>query len=134
LLWSSVVTGKGEKSPKRGVNWTGMEGIAATRASHPGSAVVSKRVILHCIVLAWHAFFVVAFIICELLVTQRDPVVVYWPSGFLEAWGTKAKKPQFSRNVLFLLALPQGQKNSMFLDNCVFLALVPQASKTPLGQ
>ncbi len=24
---------------------------------------------------------------------QRDPAVVVWPSGFLEAWGTKAKKP-----------------------------------------
>ncbi len=23
---------------------------------------------------------------------QKDPVVVYWPSGFLEAWGTKANK------------------------------------------
>ena len=27
---------------------------------------------------------------------QRDPVVVYWPSGFLEAWGCKANKPVFS--------------------------------------
>ena len=26
---------------------------------------------------------------------QRDPVVVYWPSVFLEAWGTKANTPHF---------------------------------------
>ncbi len=23
---------------------------------------------------------------------QRDPAVLFWPSGFLEAWGTKDKK------------------------------------------
>ena len=26
---------------------------------------------------------------------QRDPVMVYWPSAFLEDWGAKAKKPNF---------------------------------------
>ncbi len=57
---------------------------------------------------------------------QRDPVVVYWPSGFLEAWGTKAKKPQISRNIL--LAWPcrrrrQGKKNTIFIENCVFCCL-----------
>ncbi len=35
--------------------------------------------------------------------------MVFWPSGFLEAWGAKAKKPHF-------------------------LALVPQASKTHLAK
>jgi hypothetical protein len=33
--------------------------------------------------------------------SQRDPVVVYWPSLFLEAWGTKAEKPQFYKKILF---------------------------------
>ena len=30
---------------------------------------------------------------------QRDPVVVYWPSGFLEA-GAKEKKTHLSRKIL----------------------------------
>ena len=68
---------------------------------------------------------------------QKDPVVVYWPSVFLEAWGTKAKKPHFMKDILVYWPCRlrrQGQKNSMFLKQCGFLALVPQASKKPLGQ
>ncbi len=42
--------------------------------------------------------------------------MVFWPSGFLEAWGTKAKKPH------------------AFMEMCVCVALVPQASKKTLGQ
>ncbi len=31
---------------------------------------------------------------------QKDPEVVFWPSGILEAWGTKAKKPHIFKNIL----------------------------------
>jgi hypothetical protein len=30
---------------------------------------------------------------------HRDPIVFFWPSVFLEAWGTKAKKTNFFRKV-----------------------------------
>ena len=68
---------------------------------------------------------------------QKDPVVVYWPSVFLEAWGTKAKKPHFFQKILVYWPCRirrQSQKTSIFLNKYCFLALVPQASKKPLGQ
>ena len=68
---------------------------------------------------------------------QRDPVVVYWPSGFLEAWCTKAKKRHFFKNIMVYWPCRlrrQGHQTSIFLNKCGFLALVPQASKKPLGQ
>ncbi len=68
---------------------------------------------------------------------QRDPVVVYWPSGFLEAWGTNANKPHFFRTLLVLWPCRRrrrGQQTSVFMNKCGFLALVPQASQKPLGQ
>ncbi len=40
------------------------------------------------------------------LVNQRDPEVVVWPSGFVEAWGTKAKQTHMFKN---LLALPAAR-------------------------
>ncbi len=32
--------------------------------------------------------------------SQRDPKVLFWPSGFLEAWGTKAKEPHSLRKIM----------------------------------
>ena len=57
---------------------------------------------------------------------QQSLIVVYWPSGFLEAWGTKAKKPHFFRKLLVVWPCRrrrQGQKTSIFLENCVFVGL-----------
>ena len=42
--------------------------------------------------------------------TQRDPLVVLWPSGFLKALGTKAKKPYLFRKVLIGLSTPRYKK------------------------
>ena len=53
---------------------------------------------------------------------------------FLGGLGYQGQKTTIVQEHTGLLALWQGQKNSMFLDNCGFLALVPQASKKPLGQ
>ncbi len=36
----------------------------------------------------------------EPILPQKDPVVVYWPSVFLEARGTTAIEPQFFRKTL----------------------------------
>jgi hypothetical protein len=38
---------------------------------------------------------------------QRDPVMFFWPSGFLEAWGTKANKPHFLQEHTVCFALPK---------------------------
>ncbi len=68
---------------------------------------------------------------------QRDPVVVYWPSVFLEAWGTKAKNHSCLRTYWFCGRAAFGGKatqTSIFLEHCGLLALLPQASKKPLGQ
>ncbi len=43
---------------------------------------------------------------------QRDPEVVVWPSGFLEAWGTEAKRPRIFR-----------PSNFSFLENVWFFCL-----------
>ncbi len=45
---------------------------------------------------------------------QRDPVVVYWPSVFLEAWGTKAKNHTSSGKSWFTgLAAEGGKANKL---------------------
>jgi hypothetical protein len=53
--------------------------------------------------------------------------MVYWPSGFLEAWGTKAKKPHFFKNIYNgLLALPAsaaGPKKQYFREQAWFFGL-----------
>ena len=66
---------------------------------------------------------------------QRDPVVVYWPSGFLEAWCTKAKKRHFFKNIYNgLLALPPsaaGPPNQYFPEQVWFFGLgTPGLQKT----
>ena len=46
--------------------------------------------------------------------------MVYWPSGFLEAWGTKAKKPHLLQENTGLLALPPSAarpKNHYVFEN-----------------
>ncbi len=63
---------------------------------------------------------------------QRDPVVVCWPSGgFLEAWGTKAKKPQlFKKRLVFGLAAARP-KNQFFPEQVWFFGLgTPGLQKT----
>ena len=68
---------------------------------------------------------------------QRDPVVVFWPSCFLEAWGTKAKKPHMVKNITVFLAVPPKAarpNTSFFLEHVWLLALVPKAFKKTLGQ
>jgi hypothetical protein len=48
---------------------------------------------------------------------QRDPVVVYWPSVFLEVWDTKAKNHTcLGKYWLFGLAAEGGKanKNNIF--------------------
>jgi hypothetical protein len=63
--------------------------------------------------------------------------VVYWPSGFGDAWGTKAQKPRLFRKMLVVWPCRlrrQGQQTNIFLNNCGFLALVLQASKKTLSQ
>ncbi len=62
------------------------------------------------------------------------PKFCCWPSGFVEAWGTNAKKPRiFKKRVVCwpCRRRRQGRRNMIFL---VLLTVVPQASKTPLGQ
>ncbi len=52
----------------------------------------------------------------------------FWPTVFLEAWGTKAPKPHIFKKRLFLLALPHSAarpKNNWFPENVRFVALVP---------
>ncbi len=51
---------------------------------------------------------------------------VFWPIGFLEAWGTKAQTPHFFKK---RERRRQGQTTTRFWKICVFLALVPQTSK-----
>ncbi len=49
---------------------------------------------------AWHPVHAVA--VCTVSgfdPVQRDLGVVLWPSGFLEAWGTEAKKPLIFRKL-----------------------------------
>ncbi len=41
---------------------------------------------------------------------QMDPEVVFWPSGFLEAWGTETKQPHTFRR-FFGLAAEGGKAN-----------------------
>ncbi len=66
---------------------------------------------------------------CEILVTlatkccfhkdQRYPEVVFWPSGLLEAWGTKANKPHISLKLMVCWPCrrrPQGQQTTMFCE------------------
>ncbi len=68
---------------------------------------------------------------------QRDPEVFLLAKCFLEAWGTKAERPQiFQKQMLFKprRRRRQGQQTIPFLKMCGFLSLVPQASKKPLGQ
>ncbi len=67
----------------------------------------------------------------------RDAEVACWPHGFLEAWGTEAKKTHFPERVfLFGLAAEGGKaKNKWgFLKNVWLFALLQRASKKPLGQ
>jgi hypothetical protein len=48
---------------------------------------------------------------------QRDPGVVVWPSGSLEAWGTDAKKPNMFRyTVVFGLAAFCGKAKQTFVS------------------
>ncbi len=56
---------------------------------------------------------------------------VLWPSLFLEARGTKAKKRPFSMEAVVFW---QGQRTILSLNKCFFFALAPLASKNPLGQ
>ncbi len=68
---------------------------------------------------------------------QRDPEVVLWTSGFLEAWSTKAKKSHilWKRVVSWPCRLRRQGQQSIISRKCVFfLVLVPQASTKPLGQ
>jgi hypothetical protein len=57
-------------------------------------------------------------------IRQRDSEVFFWPSGFLEAWGTKAKQPQIFRKRVVLLALPprsaRPKNHSILEDECFF--------------
>ncbi len=62
---------------------------------------------------------------------------VFWPRCFLDAWGTKAKKPHLFRKILLVWPCSlrrQGKKTMIFYKKCGFLAWVPQASKKTLGQ
>ncbi len=56
---------------------------------------------------------------------QRDPVVVYLPSCFLETWGAKANKPHFFMKILvFGLAAFGGKaKNKYFHEQVCFFGL-----------
>ncbi len=56
--------------------------------------------------------------------------MVYWPSGFLEAWGTKAKKPQFSRNILFVWPCRKAKKPVCSWKIVVFWPWYPRPPKT----
>jgi hypothetical protein len=63
------------------------------------------------------------------LMIQRDPVVVYWPSVFLEAWSTKAKHNTFSGTYWFIgLAAFGGRVNKPIfsLTSVVFLPWYPR--------
>ncbi len=69
---------------------------------------------------------------------QRDPDVVCWPSGFLEAWGARANKPHIFKKFVFLLALPPKAarpNNHSCLGHVRFFGpWCPRPPKTPLGQ
>ncbi len=45
---------------------------------------------------------------------QRDPEVVFWPSGFLEAWATEAKKDTFSQKHWFVGLGAKANKSVCF--------------------
>ncbi len=54
------------------------------------------------------------------------------PSGFLEAWGSKAQKPHIFRKVVFFWPCRlrrQGQTTIIFWNKCGFWALVPRRPK-----
>jgi hypothetical protein len=59
--------------------------------------------------------------------------VVYWPSGFLEAWGTKAKKPHFSRNILVYWPCRQANKPVCSWKSVVFWPGYPRPPKNHLA-
>ncbi len=66
--------------------------------------------------------------------SQRDPEVVFWPSDFLEAWGTEANTPHIFRTCVVFgpcRRRGRGPQTILFLKMCVVLASAPQASKQP---
>ncbi len=48
------------------------------------------------------------------LMTQMDPDFFFWPSGFLEAWGTEAK--QLKKIVFFGFAAKGGKAKQPFVS------------------
>ncbi len=67
---------------------------------------------------------------------RRDPGVFCWPSGVLEAWGTKAKKQHMFRKLMVCWRCSrrrQCQKTIMFLK-CVVAGLGTPSLKKSLGK
>jgi hypothetical protein len=57
---------------------------------------------------------------------QKDPEVVFWPSAFLEAWGTKANKSHIFKKIVVVWPCRrrrQGQRNHSLLDHVWFFGL-----------
>ncbi len=70
------------------------------------------------------------------IIHQRYPAVVFWPSLFWEAWGTKAKKPHIFQKQMFLLALPPkaaGPNNHCSGKLVVFWPWCPRPPKSHLA-
>ncbi len=68
---------------------------------------------------------------------QRDPEVVFWPSGVLEAWGTQAKRPHMFRKIVVVWPCRlrrQGQKTTVFLKMCGFWPWYPRPPKKDLAK
>jgi hypothetical protein len=64
-------------------------------------------------------------------------IVFVWPSGFLEAWGTKAKTRHMFKKLLVFWPRRrrrQGQQTTLFRKMFGLLAWCPKASKNSLGQ
>jgi hypothetical protein len=46
----------------------------------------------------------------QIRTSQRDPEIVFGPSVFLEAWGTKANKPHMFKTIIVFGLAAEGGK------------------------
>ncbi len=49
-----------------------------------------------------------------IVLSQQDPVVFFWPRGFLEAWGTNSQKPHISKHMVVFWPCRRGRQGPFF--------------------
>ncbi len=67
---------------------------------------------------------------------QRDPAMNCWPSGCLDAWDTKAKKPHVFKSILVFGSnrrRRQSQQTDIFINMCGFWPWYPRPPTNHLG-